>query len=221
VYGQHDAGWLSFYAYFTRIAGIQGPERLAGLHTLARTSGWWWPFRGAVILTDRPEQLHRDQLGRLHCETGPAIRYRDGWGFHAWHGTRVPADLIEGDGWDAERILRESNQEIRRCAIERVGWPQFVDQAGLKPVGDIVPDPGNPGGELALYELPEQLFDEAVRLLLVRNGTEERDGTWRRFGLTVPADLDDPVAAAAWGYDDPDSPVRMTPELYAAIPRRT
>jgi hypothetical protein len=190
---------LSFYDYFHRCT-VTGVERLRGLTEVTQTAGWWWPMRGAVILTERPNQLSRDPQGRLHHESGPALTYPDGlldiW---AWHGTRVPADLIR-DGWEPDRILRERNQEIRRCAIERLGWPEFVTAAGLSQVGDAVPDPGNPGQILTLHDVPQQIYGEPVRVLLAVNGSPERDGTRRQFGLTCPADMPDPIAAAAWTY---------------------
>jgi hypothetical protein len=113
---------------------------------------------------------------------------------------RVPRDLIEGH-WSTSDILRHDNAEVRRCAIERMGWDRFVAEAGLRQVGDTVPDPGNPGHYLQLFDVPEQVYDEPVRVLLCDNATPERDGTRRRFGLTVPADCPDPVAAAAWTFD--------------------
>ncbi len=33
----------------------------------------------------------------------------------------------------------------------------------------------------------------------------ERDGTRRAYGLTVPADISDPVHAAAWTFNIPSS----------------
>ena len=212
VYGQHDAGWLSFYDYFHTATGLPGVDKLDGLVRVARSAGWWWPLRGAVILTERHNQLHRDQQGRLHNESGPAVAYPDGWGVHAWHGVRVPADLIEV-GWSTDRILQEPNAEVRRCAIERMGWDRFIAEANLAQVGVSEPDPGNPGHELALYDVPARIYDEPVRVLLCTNGTVERDGTRRRFGLTVPASIDTPVAAAAWGYG-------LTVDQYASAQRR-
>ena len=95
-----------------------------------------------------------------------------------------------------------------------MGWDQFIPTAGLTQVGDAVPDPGNPGHEIALYDVPERIYGDAdVRVLLCTNGTRERDGSRRRFGLTVPADIADPLHAAAWGYD-------LTPEQYATAIRR-
>jgi hypothetical protein len=206
--GQHWAGYYSYYAAMEAI-GVTGLNPIHGAQQVARSAGWWWTFRDFAILTERPTQLHRDGQGRLHHETGPAIAYPDGWSIWAWHGVRVPQALIEGQ-WSAQDILRERNAEIRRCAIERMGWDRFVTDAGLAQVGATVPDPGNPGHYLALYDVPEQIYDEPVRVLLCDNATPERDGTRRRFGLTVPADIPDPVAAAAWTFD-------LDPDLYSQL----
>lgn len=77
VGGQHDASWLSIYDAFWRF-GFPGFEGLHGFAAVAIAAGWWWPFRNAVILTERPTELHLDNQG---CLT--AIQYPDGWGFHA------------------------------------------------------------------------------------------------------------------------------------------
>ena len=174
---------------------------------VAESAGWWWPFAGAVILTERPTQIHRDQLGRLHCETGPALLYPDGWGFHAWHGVRVPAWVV--DSPTVQQIAQEPNAEIRRCGIESLGWDQFIQDAQLRAV-DRCPDPGNPGFGIALYDVPEEIWGERVRVLLCVNGTVERDGRRRRFGLTVPDDIPTALDAAAWGYG-------LTAPEYAAL----
>ena len=195
VWGQHDAGFLGWCDAMQRI-GVN--LDITGLSTVARNASWWWPLRDAVILTDRPDTLHRDTQGRLHCTTGPALRYRDGWAIHAIHGVRVPADLIE-TGWDVARILEEDNAEVRRAAIELTGWEHFISDSGLTLVASA-PDPGNPPHELELYDLPDRLrdvYDDQARILLCTNGSVEPDGTRRRYGLPVPAHHDDPVAAAA------------------------
>jgi hypothetical protein len=171
---------------------------------VSQSAGWWWPFQNAVILTERPTSLHRDGQGRLHNETGPALAYPDGFAIWAWHGTRVPRDLIETN-WNLKQIFDEPNAEIRRCAIEKIGWDQFIQESGLRKVASC-PDPGNAPYHLALYELPEQLdnlYDEPARILLAVNGSPEPDGEHRRFGLPVPAHHTDPVEAAAEMYGWP------------------
>jgi hypothetical protein len=150
-----------------------------------------------------------------------AVAYPDGWGFYAWHGRRVPDWVIVAPSTKA--ITAEANVEIRRCAIESLGWDRFIAEAGLVPVtaGDgknlaaaQVPDPGNPGQHLVLYDVPERLWGSRMRLLMCSNGTPERDGTRRRYGLAVPTRISDPVEAAAWtaglGKDEYAQMVRRT-----------
>ena len=150
---------------------------------------------------------------------GPGLSGR--LGVHAWHGRRVPGRVIVAPSTEA--ITAEENVEVRRCAIESLGWDRFIAEAGLVPVtaGDSknlaaahVPDPGNPGQHLVLYDVPERLWGGRIRLLMCTNGTPERDGTRRRYGLKVPAHLSDPVEAAAWtaglGKDEYARMVRRT-----------
>src|SRR5262249_24642442 len=65
--------WLAASAFFGRACGVAAVERLRGLMELPRSAGWWWwPVRGAVVLSERPEQLDLDEQGRLHGARGPA-----------------------------------------------------------------------------------------------------------------------------------------------------
>jgi hypothetical protein len=123
----------------------------------------------------------------------------------------VPSWVIEAPTVD--RIADEGTVEVRRCAIERIGWGAFIDQAGLRIVGQAA-DPGNPGSELRLYDLPYRRWGAPTRLLLAVNGSVERDGTRRRYGLRVPPWFDDPLDAAGWTYG-------LTGVQYAQLQRRT
>jgi hypothetical protein len=225
-YPWNDAYWLAFYDCALPIAGLPPSPKLAALANAITELGWWIPMRGAVIMSGRPSALHRDADGQLHCPDGPAIAYPDGWGFHAWHGRRVEPWVIEEP--TVERIAAEGNVEVRRCAIEAIGWGRFTELAGLVPVGQVpgsshrstelasarVPDPGNPGQHLTLYDVPERLWGDRIRLLMCTNGSAERDGTRRQYGLTVPAHITDPLEAAAWT-------VGLTGDQYARTQRRT
>ena len=119
---------------------------------------------------------------RLHHTNGPAVRWADGWGIDCWHGTQVPADLIE-TGWGVDRILAERNTEIRRCAIERMGWAP-VRESRRAQTGNHAPDPANPGQVLSPYDVPRKVLNLKVRVLVCANATRERGGTRRTFGLT-------------------------------------
>ncbi|GHG33590.1 hypothetical protein GCM10017567_62410 [Amycolatopsis bullii] len=200
-YGQQDAYWVT---------PDSGDPELELWATLVRSCGWWWPRDGVCVVAERPLAIRTDG-SRLHSESGPAVVYPDGWGVYAWHGTRVPSWVIEDP--TADRINREFNVEVRRCAVEHLGWTAYIEQAGLR-ILSRAPDPGNPGCELQLYDLPPQKWHAPSRLLLAVNGSVERDGTRRRYGLRVPAEFDHPLDAAGWSYG-------LTGAQYARLQRRT
>ena len=214
-YGALCVSWTAHYDAIRRTSGVVfTPEqtRLLDLWgTLGRYSGWWWPREDTCVVSERPIEVHTEVWGdegqvRLHRADGPALRYADGFEVHSWHGTRVPSWVI--DDPSVERIARETNVEVRRCAIENLGWGDYIDRAGLRLVA-TAPDPGNPGSELRLYDLRER-----TRVLLAVNGSAERDGHRRRYGLTVPGAIDDPVAAAGWTYG-------LSADQYSRLVRRT
>jgi hypothetical protein len=220
-YGQQEAHWIAHYDIHRRLGARFSAADTAHLElwaALARSCGWWWPREDVCVLSDRPQEIHTEPIAgsaygeiRLHNAEGPAVRYPDGWSCHAWHGTPVPSWVVESP--TAERITEERNTEIRRCAIERLGWPEFITQAGLSLVARA-PDPGNPGADLLLYDAPYRQKGAAARLLLAVNGSRERDGTRRRYGLHVPPWFDDPLDAAGWSYG-------LTGAQYAGLLRRT
>lgn len=221
-FGQHDVDWLAHFDVQQRVNALlpseQDAEELALWSTLARSSGWWWPRENLCVVAERPlairiEPVPRTEYDevRLHSADSPAVVYADGWAIHSWHGFRVPEWVIEDP--TADRIAAERNIEVRRCAIERIGWPAFVEQARLTLVGQA-DDPGNPGAVLQLYDLPYDTWGSPTRLLVAVNGSVERDGTRRQYGLRVPPWFTDPVDAAAWSYG-------LTGPQYALLQRRT
>lgn len=219
TYGQHDAGWLSFYDTFRRagLADLTAP--LDGLTLIAKSAGWLWLHRNIVIVSDRPATLTTEPTPgvthgrRLHNTQGPAITYRDGWALWAWHGQNVPQWAIESPTIDL--IRTEKNTEIRRCAIESYGWDRYLCDLNVAPVSSE-PDPGNPGQTLTLYELPAdaQVYPERVRLLVMHNGSIDRGGHRRSYGETVPAACQTAIAAAAWQFD-------CDPTIYRQLQRAT
>jgi hypothetical protein len=212
------AYWLAFYELALPIAGLPRSAKLDALANAVTELGWWIPMKGAVVMSPRPVRLGRDARGQLHGEDGPALVYPDGWSLWFWHGRPVPQWVVEAP--EVARIASEENVEVRRCAIESLGWDRFVREAELKPVRPAgsrttcLSDPGNPGQTLTLYDVPRRLWGSHIRLLLCVNGSTERDGTRRRYGLTVPATIKDPVQAAAWTAG-------LTANEYARMQRRT
>jgi hypothetical protein len=215
-HGQHEAYWIAPYEIRARLGLVRYAFQLGLWADLARSTGWWWAGDGVCVMAERPIELHTERLGdrgerRLHRADGPAVRFADGTRLHALHGTIVPEWVITGP--TVERIHAEHNVEVRRSAIERIGWHAYVEQARLRLVATAA-DPGNPGSDLHLYDVPLDLWRRPARLLLTVNGSVEPDGTRRRYGLGVPDRFDDPVEAAGWTYG-------LSGEQYAQLVRRT
>jgi hypothetical protein len=220
-YGQHEH-WVPHIDILHQLGLVaQSNAAQFGLEhwvALSQSCGWWWPRPGLCVLAERPVQLATEARPgpepltlRLHNGTGPAVAFPDGWTVHSWHGTRVPSWVVTEPR--ADRIAQESNVEVRRSAIERLGWEAFIADAGLTLV-DTANDPGNPGCQLALYDLPQTQWGRGLRLLVAINGSVERDGQRKTYGLMVPDEYEHPVSAAAWTYGLPT-------HVYARLARRT
>jgi hypothetical protein len=147
-WGPHDAGWLGWADYFRVVVSLASAEKAAGLIRVAQCCGWWWPKEGAVILTERPNRLHRDSSNRLHSSDGLAIGYPDGWGIYAWHGIRVPERVImRPQEITCQEIMAEQNAEVRRVMIERYGFDRFIVDSKAKVLNRV--------GEYELVSVPD------------------------------------------------------------------
>jgi hypothetical protein len=185
----------------------------------ACSAGMWWPHTDFVIVSERPVAICHTRIGpdgwgshQLHNETGPAIKWADGWSIWCWHGITVPQWVIEHP--TPERIAAEPNTEIRRCAIESYGWARYLTDLDVRHV-DEQDDPGNPGHKLRLFDIPDdRLFDGDVRLLVMENASRDRDGSRRTFAETVPASCATAIEAAAWQFG-------VAPDVYAQMARAT
>ena len=135
VYGQHDADWLSFYAYFRDVCGlVEQTEPLVGLFELAKSAGWALPHRHICWVSERHDVVQLNAEGRLHCNDGPAIHYPDGWSIHALNGVRVPEWLVETKAarLDARKFAELDNAEIRREFVRKVGIERIVTELGAE-----------------------------------------------------------------------------------------
>ncbi|WP_229675692.1 DUF6745 domain-containing protein [Hoyosella rhizosphaerae] len=220
-YGQQDAHWVAYYDAFRHFgfASYLKPdaEILDLQATLVGATGWWWAFDDVCVMAERPSALHTEPTPdgihnerRLHHLDQPALQFLDGNHVFVQHGTIVP-DWVVLDP-TVERINKERNIEIRRCAIERIGWDRYIETAELELV-DRGDDPGNPESQLELHAHPAD-WGRTGRVLLVVNGSRERDGQRRRYGLHVPHWINSALNAAAWTYG-------LSGTDYAQLVRRT
>lgn len=201
---------LAVHDALSRLPAVDSLPHVEGLVRVARSAGWWWPFQDVAVVCDRPSVRALDREGRLHAESGPAVAYPGGFSAYFWHGRIVPRWAVLEP--TVERIAAEQNIEVRRCAIEALGWERFAEEGGLRLVDECA-DPGNPGRRLELYSVPGKVWGTAANVLVCTNGTVDLDGSRHTFGLLVPATVRDALGAAAWGYG-------LTAAEYAGLERR-
>jgi hypothetical protein len=198
--GSLYSAWPSFVTFLRDVLNWENPELENFKHyeNLSRTVGWAWWHEEVFAVSDRPEQIKLDDEGRLHCEEGPAIKYRDGWGVYSWHGTKIPGEWIENkESLTASVALTWSNIEERRCACEILGWDNILEELNAQ----VVDDSGDPEiGVLLECEIPEIGRERFLRV---------RCGTGRQFALPVPQNMRTAKQAQAWTWNlDEDSFVK-------------
>lgn len=188
-FGSMDISWISFYKYFIEVVGLD-LEKITGLLELTQHTGWYNAYEDVVVFQHRPEYIKMDDTNRLHCENGPAIRYRDGYSVYSWHGTRIPSEWIENKkSLTPEIALTWSNIEQRRCAAEILGWDNVIQQ--LNSV--VIDEDGDPEiGTLLEVDIPEIGREKFLRV---------KCGTGRMFCIPVPPDMKTAIEAQAWTWD--------------------
>jgi hypothetical protein len=189
VYGSHDASWLSFYAYFREVCSlVEETNLLEGLTELAKSAGWAIPCEDICFVSERHTLLIRDGEGLLHCDTGPSVRYPDGFSVYSWHGVLIPSEWIEQkETLTADVALTWANIEQRRCAAEILGWEKILQELSPVVVDQDTPDIGT----LYQVDLPDSPNEKFLKVLC---------GTGRTFVLSVPPEMKTALEANAWTY---------------------
>lgn len=183
AYGSHDAGWLASYDYFYEVLKLDCAKPLRGLVKLAHVCGWWAPYANGVIFQHRHSKLERDAAFRLHCETGKAVEYPDGFGLYMWHGVQVPRYVVEEPEMiTVKDILDDANAEVRRIKIERYGFDRFVVDGKIETVHTSTDQFGH---KMTLHKKAMSGNEPALTFLKVVNSTPEPDGSYKTYVLPV------------------------------------
>jgi hypothetical protein len=205
--GQHQLGWLASFEYLRDACGLRHQtEALRGLWLIAANAGWILPHEQVCWLAERHNVLCFDAAGRLHCATGPALAYPDGWSFYAWKGIEVPGALIEKpDTITLERIDQELDIIVRRCMIEIITPKRFIRMGGASRASQ---------DETGILWKKSWWNGDAWAAVQVVDGTPAADGTRQSYFLQVPFGLSTARAAVAWTYG-------MSEHQYSRLVQRT
>ena len=192
--GSGDADCAALYSFFTDIVWLDDPvsEPFRIYETLANTCGFVWFNENFLVISDRPEEIHRDAQGRLHNNAGPSISFRDGWCQFHWHGVAIPGEWVTGKPPSAAEALTWENMEQRRVACEMLGWKNILNELDVK----VIDEAGDPEiGILLEVDIPDSGKERFLQV---------RCGTGREFVLPVPPHVKTALQANAWTWDIED-----------------
>jgi len=159
----------------------------------------------------------RDELGRMHCETGPAyisktrvVCYQEGrrHGYdidvfgsisYYFEGVQVPPRYIrDPKSLTFEEVIQNKNTEVRYVGMKVYGLERMRKEEKFTVVHSD--DVDGSSRELLKFS---GIFEEPVMLVKVLNGTAEDDGTYKNYYLQVPPNMKTCQEAVAWTFRMP------------------
>lgn len=190
-YGQQDANWLGFFDFFMDACNLTEELKIAEpLIALAKSAGWFLPYDDVCIIADRPNEIYRDEAGRCHCETGPAMGFRSGIGIYVWHGVRLGKDheyiVTDPKKITPAAIDKEGNQEIKRILLEKYTIARYISDSKAKLVHEDVDQIGQIR-QLYTKEVPGT--NQLLTVVKVMNSSLEPDGTRKAYFLECHPEL--------------------------------
>ena len=188
--GNQWSGWDAFLSFFRHVVKLDlNYSGYEAWETLSLHSGPRMVHAKFCIISDRPEVLKVDDRNRPHSENGPFCRWRDGSELYSFHGTRIPAHVINHpESITAKQILAEENAEVRRVMIERVGMERFIADAKAKEIHK------HDRGTLLSIDLPGDP-EKVLRAVRVTDPS-----TGRQYFLRVPPQIKRADDAVAWSF---------------------
>ena len=117
-------------------------------------------FENLVIIIQRPTELNWNQVGNLHAEEEPAIKFRDGFGVYAYDGALLPPKYgrLPLDQWASNWLTKKGDSELipyiekwrKICfSTERINPEQIVE-----PIREIYKIMDYPEPEILFFDSP-------------------------------------------------------------------
>jgi hypothetical protein len=122
-----------FVGYFSWVDSMEqiGVKNLPEWKIWAETTkmGLYYPLDTAVVVGQKPSEIHLNDRGQLHHTSKMALKYSDGWGIWALNGVRMKKEHVVTPEEDISpnMVLGETNVEVRRELIRKIGVDRLID----------------------------------------------------------------------------------------------
>jgi hypothetical protein len=190
--GNQWSAWDSYLSFFRHIAKLPlDYSQYDHWERLAEISGPRVIHPEFAMFCDRPRVLTVDEQNRPHGEKGPFCEWSTGAALFSFHGVQVPASVIEHpESITAARVLAETNAEVRRVMLERMGYERFIKESKAEAI--------HREGTGVLYRMPLPNRGSVV-VVAYDNSTPNEDGTPRRYFTPCDAQLRPILSGGGFG----------------------
>jgi hypothetical protein len=130
-----DFAWVSFYDFFTQI-GIINHEKFNQFKCFLQCGVYEMiQLQGFCITSNMPSKICRNETGRLHNPTGPAIEFRDGFKLYFINGRSIPSEVFtQASTLTKKQFLKERNSDFKGAWYEILGQKKMMDLLGAREI---------------------------------------------------------------------------------------
>jgi len=203
------AGWIAFYDYFERL-GIIKSKKFDRYKDYLKSGIWSADyFDKYVIISRLPTKVTRDQNGRLHSFTEPAVQWgADHLDNHFIYGVGFPAEIwnsIVKKTISAKEAISLPDLAQRTIACQTIGYDSVLAELGAKLIDEKTKI--MPNGKDLCYKLYRiNLRDDTAyvidgyKIVSAKFVKVECPSTGRETLLRVPPNITKATAAVAWTF---------------------
>jgi hypothetical protein len=133
-FDSHIFGYYDFYLDEIKIEIDPENKRKYDIWKSTLELGLIYTFDDICLVSKKPIEIHINKDKVLHCETGPAISYEDGFSVYSLNGVRMKKEYVvtPWDEMDPVIIVKEKNAEVRRELVRKIGIERIIDKLGAK-----------------------------------------------------------------------------------------
>ena len=143
VYPYQDGAFyssvISFYDFMINEVGIDMEDDLRTRYNAwsdTTSLGLMFPLDEAMVVTEKPLEIHFNEENQLHAEGKPAIKYAGHGEFEVYllNGVRVPKWLAMADDADLElsQYVEIKNADVRTEFVRKFGVERMLESYGKK-----------------------------------------------------------------------------------------
>ena len=182
--GWSNFGWVSFYDFFERINMLDNFKFKQYKKLIKSNCFNAYEYENFVFAIQPPVKIERNNTGRLHSPSGPAIEFKDGYCQYYINGRNIPENIyLKAQVLTKEQFLSEQNSDYKGAWYEILGQQKMMDMLGAKEVDSkIIAHKNGDIETVALYKTIE-VFEEIdnqpfawVKMVCPSTGTQYLQG---------------------------------------------